>query len=68
MCKGTREQARIVVEVHKQKVINKRAARQTDQKGQAQIKGLNKGCLQQSLNNLAYKELSTENDHRSDGV
>ena len=38
MCKGTREQARIVVEVHKEKVINKRADRQQIRRGRQKSK------------------------------
>ena len=45
MCRGTKEQARIVVEVHKQEVVNKRQNGTQIKKGQAKIYGLTKGVF-----------------------
>ena len=50
------------------KISHKQEAEgQTDPEGAGKNQNSNKGCLQQSLDDLAYRELGTENDQRSDG-
>ena len=56
MCKGTREQAGIVVVVHQSEVINKKADGQTNPEGPAKVENRTK----QYLKNLGYRELGTE--------
>ena len=65
--RGTREQAGIVIEINKSKVINRKTEWQTKQREQAKVVNQNKGCHSQNLNNPAYWLLGTENDQRSDG-
>ena len=67
MCEGTREQAGIVVVVHKSEVINKKADGKTNPEGQAKVENQTKGVC--NISRIWRKRnLAQKNYQRSDGL